>query len=127
VGNRSTDAVFKELFGLEKKLQNKIIRKGQRAGCKVLASQIKASAPVDSGRTKRSVKVRAGRRKKGVISTNVEVTGDHDAPFIGFVEFGTKEQLANPFIRRSVESKRAQVVEAIAAEVEAGIKNSRGG
>jgi HK97 gp10 family phage protein len=115
------DKVFRELQAIDKKLRGKVIRQAQRAGAKVLKGEIQDEAPVDSGRTRRSVKVKAGRRKKDQISTNVEITGGHDGPFIGFVEFGTKDQAANPFIRQSVEAKRAEVVDAIRDEIEAGI------
>jgi HK97 gp10 family phage protein len=116
--------VFKELDGLDKALRNKIIRQSQRAGAKILASEIKSEAPVDSGRTKRSVKVKSGKRRKNTISTNVEISGGHDEPFIGFVEFGTKDQAPNPFIRRSVLAKRDEVVEVVREGILNGIKGA---
>ena len=122
--NKSLEKLFKQLDGLEKAIRGKAIRKGLRAGGKVLASQVKSNAPVASGRTKRSVKVRAGKRQKNSISTTVEVTGGHDEPFIGFVEFGTKEQAANPFIRKSVAARRDDVVGSVFDAIEAAINET---
>lgn len=126
MGNASIDKVFKELNGLDKKLRNKIVRKGQRKGAKILASEIKSEAPVESGRTRKSVRVRAGKRKKDTITTVVEVSGGHDEPFIGFVEFGTKDQEPDPFIRRSVQTKKEEVVQAIRDEIQDGIREAMG-
>jgi HK97 gp10 family phage protein len=123
VKDNGIDAVFKELAALDKKLRNKIIRQAQREAAKVLAAEIRAEAPKDTGALKRSVKVRAGRRKKDTITTVVQVSGGHDDPFIGFVEFGSKENPANPFIRRSVLAKRAEVVDTVAAKVGEAIKH----
>lgn len=114
---KGLEAFFADLDKLEAKVRNKAIRKGHRAGAKLLAGEVKAESPVESGRTKRSVRVRAGKRKKNLIITNVEITGDHDEPMIGFVEFGTKDQEADPFIRRSVAKKRDEVIDTIADEV----------
>ncbi len=117
------DDVFKELEALDKKIRDKIVRQSQRAGAKLLADEIRSRAPVETGRTKRSVKVRAGRRKKGFISTNVVISGGHDGPFIGFVEFGTKDQEANPFIRGSAMARESDVVEAIVDGINKGIRS----
>lgn len=121
--NNGIDDVFKELAALDKKLRNKIVRQAQREAAKLLASEIRDKAPVESGKLKRSVKVRSGGSKKGVITTLVQITGGHDDPFIGFVEFGTKDQPAQPFIRRSVAVKRDAVIDTIVQQINEAIKN----
>jgi HK97 gp10 family phage protein len=116
------DAVFRELQGLDKKLRNKIIRQAQREAAKPLAAEIREQAPKDSGALSRSVKVRSGGRKKDTISTAVVVSGGHDDPFVGFIEFGSARAPANPFIRRSVASKRDEVIDTIAQKINDAIK-----
>jgi HK97 gp10 family phage protein len=111
----------KALDGLEAKVAKKLLRTSLRAGAKILAAQIKATAPVSEGVLKRSVKVKAGKRKKNTISMDVVIEGGRDEGFVGFIEFGKHGQLANPFIRHSVEAKRAEVLDAIADGVEAAI------
>jgi HK97 gp10 family phage protein len=91
--------VGKLLADLDKKLRDKAIRQALREGAKVVAAAVKARAPVETGRLKKSVKVRAGKRKRNEISMRIDVTGGHDGPFVGAIEFGTKDTPANPFVR----------------------------
>ncbi len=114
MGNlRGVEQFKRELETLDKKLQKQVIRQAMRAGAKVLAAEIKANAPVETGALKRSVKVKAGPRRKHKIIFVVEVSGGHDGPFVGFVELGTRTHPANPFIRRSVDGKRDEVLDKI--------------
>jgi HK97 gp10 family phage protein len=111
----------KALLGLEAKVAKKLLRTSLRAGAKILAAEIKATAPVAEGDIKRSVKVRTGKRKKNFISIEVVVGSGDDQPHVGFVEYGRHGQLADPFMRRSVEAKRDEVLDEIADGVEAAI------
>jgi HK97 gp10 family phage protein len=129
--DKSADRFFKQLNGLEKKLRNKVIKKGQRAGAKILAAEIKARCPVESGDLKRSVKVRAGKRRKGKTSIEVAIgtTSNKDVYYVGFVEFGTKRNgkvyPARPFIRPAVDAKRAEIIEAVGNAIEVELNNGQ--
>jgi HK97 gp10 family phage protein len=107
---------------LDSKLRNKTLSKAQRAGAKILAREIKANVSVVSGDTKYSVKVRAGKRRQGKTSVDV-VIGQGEVYYVGFNEFGTRNQVANPVIRRAVEAKRAEVLAVIGETIEVEIVN----
>jgi len=108
-----TKDLERTLDSLDAKVQKKLIRKSIRAAAKVLAGEIKAKSPVGEGLLKRSVKVRSGKRKKGNISMVVMVEGGREEGFAGFVEFGRRNQPANPFVRRSIAARREDVVDEI--------------
>jgi HK97 gp10 family phage protein len=79
-----------KLQALSKKHAGGAIRKGSRAGSKIIASAMKANAPVKTGALKASIKVRALPRRKNVTGTRVIET----AYYAGFVEFKTKHNEA---------------------------------
>jgi HK97 gp10 family phage protein len=115
----------KQLQGMERKLQRQTLRKAIRAAGKIVAAQIRAESPSDKGILKRSVKVKSAKRIKNRIGVDVSVEGGHDEGFVGFVEFGRKGQLANPFIRRSVDSKRQGVIDEVEVSVRKAFESGR--
>jgi len=113
---------LKRALGLvEAKVAKKLLRTSLRSAAKLVAAEIRANAPVAEGLLKRSVKVRAGRRRKNYIGVEITVEGGRDEGFVGFVEWGSRHQAANPFARRSVEAKRAEALDAIAEGVESAL------
>jgi HK97 gp10 family phage protein len=85
-----TEAV-KGLDELERKMQNKIIRKGLRAGGKVWRDAARGEAPTRSGKTRRAIKVRAGKRTKDSISVSVGISDKDysgEAFYAAFVLYG---------------------------------------
>jgi HK97 gp10 family phage protein len=113
---------IRNIAGLEKKIRTKILKQAIRAGAKVMAKEVKANAPEDTGRLKRSIKLRAGKRKKGVISINVVVSGGHDTPFVTSVEYGNEHTVAHPFIRPAFNSTVEPVGELIVRQVKDAIE-----
>jgi hypothetical protein len=78
----NADKFVKRLAALEKRIITKTIRQAQRAGAKILATEIKDRAPVETGETKKLVKVRSGRRRKNNVSTPGQTTALEFTPFL---------------------------------------------
>lgn len=124
--NGLNKAVQGQLTELDKKFQNKVIRKGLRAGGKVWQSAARGEAPVQTGKLKRSIKVRSGKRKRDSISITVgmgakDYTGE--AFYGSFIEYGyhigkrslgdsRKAQKANPFMQRAYDQSKDEASEA---------------
>jgi HK97 gp10 family phage protein len=85
--------VTQALKELDRKVQKSILRKGLRAGAKVMLSPARAGAPDRTGRIRRNIKVRAGRSSKGRVSISVGVNArDFTGPafYAAFVLLGHK-------------------------------------
>lgn len=109
--------VGKRLAALDRKLRDKAIRQALREGAKAMAAAVRARSPVETGKLKKSVKVRAGKRRRDEISVLIHVTGDHDGPFVGAVEFGTRDQPANPFVRGGFAATKDAVVDGVSRSI----------
>lgn len=106
------DAVAYAIKKLGNKVGKKPIRKGLRAGAKVLQTAIKQEVPVRSGFLRKHVKVRAGKRNRDriqVLATSGDPKSNNlnsgDAWYGGAVEYGHDgggwyqgKVKANPFI-----------------------------
>jgi len=90
----------------------------------ILAASIRAGAPVDSDRTSAAVEVVSSVTTSGRASAAVEVGGGRDDAMIAAVEFGTRDQPANPFIRRGFDSAEGRAAAALAAGIAAGLPRS---
>lgn len=73
------------------------LRKGLRAGAKVVADQLKIDTPKLTGRAAQSVKVRALKRKRGRVGVTVTLTAQTAAgfPYPIAVESGAKQHPPN--------------------------------
>lgn len=134
-GIRSID---RKLAQLPYKIQGKVIRPAMRAGMKVQAEGVRAEVPVDSGLTRRSVKVRATPKKriaKGSRSTTismevvvvaekglVKVTkGGKRYFYPALIEFGSRDEPANPFGRRAFNRRGEAARRVTLAHLKAGV------
>jgi len=89
-----------------------------RAGAEIIAEEARRLAPKDTGRLARSIKVYAGRQARvsggfdlpgtSVLVGPVGSPGDGDVFYAGFVEEGTSQQAAQPFMRPAIDGKRAE-------------------
>jgi len=119
------------------KIVNKALRKGLRAGTKVMAKDAKANAPVHQGAyppgrkdrkpgtLKAAIKVRAMKRsRKGPGYRMTDFTGPNY--YGAFQEYGTKKQKARPYLRpafdRNVDIAVGMVRTAIKDAVEGAFK-----
>jgi len=106
--------LLKKLKRIPAKDAKKAIRKGTRAGAKMLVPEVKANTPKRTGLLKKSVKVRS--LKKSRVRTGVAVQMGKGA-FVGktfyggFAEYGTTRQDAQEFIKKSVRSKGQQATD----------------
>jgi HK97 gp10 family phage protein len=103
--------LLKDLTLLENKVRNKVIKQAQKESLKPLAEAIKQAAPVLTGDLKKSVKIKAGPRKKGYIVTVVSISTKDELAYVGYAEFGTRQEPAKPYIRPTVKAIRGQVVD----------------
>lgn len=104
---------------------NRIIRKGLRAGAKIVQTATKNDAPVRSGATKKSFKVRAMKRKRGRLGIMVQSGKGFfkgDTFYVGFLVFGHRvgprrlgdsrtKVLPNEFMKRAARRSEKQAVE----------------
>jgi len=126
--------IDRKLKLLPPRLQKKVVRQAMRAGCKILADEVRAQAPVLSGLTKSAVKVRATKsRKRGTLGIEVQISGKVDGLiktdsegkgtfYPAVVQYGREGVPPNPFMSRAFESKgeaaRQVTIEALRQGVE---------
>lgn len=119
-GLKEVDAKLEQLGKVE---AAKIVRKAARTSMKEVQKEAKANAPRgETGDLARNIKVRAGKRKRDTIIINVQV-GDEafDNFYPKFVEFGTKAQPPQSYMRRAHDTKEEQVKKQAIAEIKKGI------
>lgn len=117
-GFKELDADFKLLSNAEKR---QVSRKAVRAGAVVFRDAVRANAPVRSGLLKRSVSVdtvrgsaTAGVKFKKVLAKKKGKKGRHKSmPFYWyFLEHGTSNMPAQPFVRPAFDASVKQAEEA---------------
>lgn len=124
-GIKEVDRALKRLAPA---VQKKVVRQAMKRGLQVLASEVKAQAPSDTGATRASVKVRAVKsRRRGSIQLEVRI-GDPvskdpnkaKAPdalkrtsgktgktvfYPAVVQYGSEDREADPFMTRAFDAK----------------------
>lgn len=94
-----------KLLTFPKKQATKAIRKGLRAGAKVMTAAVKAATPVRSGALRRAIKTRAMKRSRNKIGVRTTIGAEgfyKGKTFYGaFVEFGTKKMDARHFMEKA--------------------------
>ena len=121
--------IAKDLEALSRAENNKVLRDATRAGAEVLKEEVIARAPVRTGKLKKNVVVVTQKsRRRGEISSGIHIrgrnmrTGNSDntmkasdprnAFYWRFVELGTINMPAHPFIRPAFDT-----TEELAAQV----------
>jgi HK97 gp10 family phage protein len=82
------------------------IRKGTRAGAKIVQATAKRKAPTRSGAMSRCIKVRALPRSRKWIGTTARLVNDGKVFYGGFVNYGTKRQKAQRFLNAAADEVR---------------------
>lgn len=117
-GFKELDADFKLLSNAEKR---QVSRKAVRAGAVVFRDAVRANAPVSSGVLKRSISVdtvrgsaTAGVKFKKVLAKKKGKKGKHKStPYYWyFLEHGTSNMPAQPFVRPAFDASVKQAEEA---------------
>jgi len=120
------DKSIKKLKGLEAKVSKKVVRQAMRAGMKLVQQAVKNNAPVDSGDLKEGVKVRATKRSRKKMGIMVSIGGKPnyvgDLYYGAMVEWGTKYQSPQGFMRRSFDETHDQAIEIASAGIISGVE-----
>jgi len=107
-------------------MERNIAKSAVRAGANVIAKEARLIVPVGKSKTlKKSIRVVARSRKQGhAVASIVTRSGKEwrkkgmDAWYAPLVEFGTKYIPARPFMRRALDGKVREVVQAMSDTVE---------
>lgn len=127
-------ALDKKLAAFTPKVQKKQISNATKAVAQGVAKGAQALAPMEQdysrenikpGTLKRSIKVRTLKRsrvKQGhIVITLRKAFGGMDAIYPSFVEFGSQEQEAQPFMRRSLKSQETAAISKFRKELQRAI------
>jgi HK97 gp10 family phage protein len=101
-----SDKEVKDAIKRLKKATKQGIRKGTRAGAKIVQAKAKELAPKISGRMAKTIKVRALPRSRKWIGTMSRLVNDRDVFYGGFVNYGTKRIKARRFLNQAAEQTR---------------------
>ena len=130
IDEASVKKLYDKLQMLPKKVANKIAGPAGRAAAKVVAAKARSIVPVDSGDLEASIKVRAVKRTKrykGMVGASVQ-TGKGNfrgsTYYGGMVEFGTKRQPQQSFLRHAAVLARPQAVTAWSAVVKKALSEA---
>ena len=121
------DHLGEDFLRLEKSMQNKISRQAVLAGARVARDKVRTSAPVRTGKLKRGIVATVARRSEtpGEVVAGVKVSAPRrqkDAPFYWkFLELGTRNMVAQPFIRPTWDSGLAEIEGAVISKLAEGI------
>jgi len=130
--------IARDLETLSRAENNKVLRDATRAGADVLKTEVINRAPVRTGKTKKNVVVVTQRsRRRGEISSGVHIrgvnprTGNSDntmkasnprnAFYWRFVELGTVNMPAHPFVRPAFDTRQEEAAEAAIARMNSAI------
>ena len=106
----------------------KAIRKSTRPALKPVLQEAKNNVPVDSGALKKSLKIRSLPRSRTSIGARVTSGDTGKRAFSGeqyygaFVEFGTKHQKGQKFLKRAADRKRKQAIRIYGEHIGRNIK-----
>ena len=86
------------------------------AGLEVIAAEIRKRAPVDTGRLRDSIRVGDAKAYQKAVHGTIVI----DEYYAMFIEFGTIQRPADPFIRTAVEASRSRARMAMVAAMKRG-------
>jgi HK97 gp10 family phage protein len=132
------NSIARDLEMLSKAENNKVLRDATRAGAQVIREEVIAKAPVKTGKTRKNVVVVTQKsRRRGEISSGVHIrgvnplTGNSDtsmrasdpknAFYWRFVELGTVNAPAHPFVRPAYDAREAEAAQAVINQANAAI------
>lgn len=132
------NGIARDLEVLSKAENNKVLRDATRAGAQVIRKEVIAKAPVKTGKTRKNVVVVTQKsRRRGEISSGVHIrgvnprTGNSDttmkasdpknAFYWRFVELGTVNAPAHPFVRPAFDAREAEAAQAVINQANAAI------
>jgi len=130
------DEIIKNMEAIKDDLKGDPLRASLRKALTPIVDQAKSSAPVDTGRLQDAIKTRplppddipsgfSDGQELFVLSSRKK---DKDAPdnawYWHFVEFGTKNMPAQPFLAPAFDSKRKEAVDVFVQEMRAQLEKN---
>lgn len=114
VNIEGADEVVKTLekLGVEAK---QVMQDAAMEGGRIALSEARRRVPVDTGRLRRSLRLRKGRKTE--TKADVKVTHGEKEYYGTFLELGTSNMQARPFLRPAVDENKAQISKAVSKEV----------
>jgi len=107
---KGVDKVNKKLDSLKKKVLKKAIRKGSRAGAKIVQSKARDLAPVKTGALKKGLKVRALPRSRRYVGTMVRLADTGEVFYGAFVDLGTHRIEARHFLKQAADDEKERAI-----------------
>lgn len=130
--------IAKDLEALSRAENNKVLRDATRAGAEVLKAEVKNRAPERTGKLKKNVVVVTQKgRRRGEISSGVHIRGRNmrtnnsdismkasdprNAFYWRFVELGTSNMPAHPFVRPAFDTRQEEATRVAMARMNQAI------
>lgn len=129
--------ISRDMEVLSKAENKKVLRDGTRAGAEVLKEEVIKRAPERTGKLKRNVVVVTMRGRRNAITSGVHIrgvnpeTGNSDntmkasnrrnAFYWRFVELGTSNMPAHPFVRPAFDARQEEATRAVIARMNKAI------
>ena len=106
--------VLKKLKILPERIQKNVVAGAIRAGASLVAKEMKANAPKDSGGLRKSIGVvKRKTNNKNIILFTVAPRVKKNHGFLAhFFEYGTSKMAAQPFMRPAFEAKGKEAIDA---------------
>lgn len=106
------DKEVKDALKRLKKVTKQGIRKGTRAGAKIIQAKAKELAPVHTGRMAKTIKVRALPRSRKWIGTTARLVNDKEVYWGGFVNYGTARIKERRFLDQAAKESKDAAIDA---------------
>jgi HK97 gp10 family phage protein len=133
------DELAKKLKALGPKVAKNGLRRATSAGAAIVRNDARARAPVDTGEMKRDIMMKREKDARGAETTGAvysvfvrsgkksRMAGkkrnvDRDSYYWKFVEFGTANSPAQPFLRPAFEANKGTAIEAIGKSLDETIQ-----
>ncbi len=130
--------IAKDLEALSRAENNKVLRDATRTGAEVLKEEVKKRAPERTGKLKKNVVVVTQKgRRRGEISSGVHIRGRNmrtnnsdnsmkasdprNAFYWRFVELGTSNMPAHPFVRPAFDTRQEEATRVAMARMNQAI------
>lgn len=126
------DSVTLEISGLKEladkmrslgpELNKKALRAGVSAAARIVRDDARARNPDDTGKTEKAIISKYVKKESNNFKQTYIVTVHRRAWYWRFVEFGTANLAARPFLRPAFEASKSKLVAAIASRIAKQIK-----
>lgn len=134
------DLLARKLEALPVKTAKKILGRALRDGAKIVQAEMKARAPVRTGRMRKSITVRAQRRtRRAEIGMNVQLDTRRHPDLItttaegkryfypAVVEYGARGRPARPFMRPAFDTAKGRALTAVTNRLKSEIEKAAKG